>query len=207
MRVKIKPREVEMRLTEDAELRARVEARFLGRVRKTDSCWLWVGAKRPDGYGQIGIGFGRVLAHRLAYTLANGLIPDGLQIDHLCRKPPCVNPEHLEAVTPKVNTARGISVSTFNRLKTHCPQGHPYDGDNLVFMKGSRCCRLCLREHYTRSNRKRGMKPRETHKRPPAGQCTSGHTMVRMPGGKKYCPTCRHNRYTEKANARRTEST
>jgi hypothetical protein len=86
------------------------EARFLSRVNKTDSCWLWTAHVHPvTGYVQFRIG-GRggkmVLAHRWSYEHYVGAIPAGLQIDHLCRVRHCVNPEHLEPVTPSENTLR-----------------------------------------------------------------------------------------------------
>ena len=87
-------------------------------------------------------------AHRVFYEALVGPIPNALELEHLCRVRHCVNPSHLEAVTHRESTHRGL-VGTTNRAKTHCPQGHPYHGDNLVIVKSSsrvnRQCRECSR--------------------------------------------------------------
>ena len=114
--------------------------RFWAKVEFTDTCWLWRGATIPRGYGRF---FSEkrclVLAHRWAYEFCVGPIPDGLQIDHLCRVRLCVRPDHLEPVTRIENLRRGW------RLITSCPQGHPYDEENTRHYKGSRFCRACDR--------------------------------------------------------------
>ena len=103
-------------------------------------CWLW-DKVRVDGYTQVQMSGQKWLVHRLTYTLLVGEIPVGLQIDHLCRIPRCVNPAHLEAVTPLVNTRR----SHGNNAKTHCPQGHEYTPENTLHSKDRlhRQCRTC----------------------------------------------------------------
>lgn len=106
-------------------------------------CWVWVSILKPAGYGQFheGVSPNRaLLAHRVAYELLVGPVPDGLQIDHLCRVRRCVNPGHLEPVTPAENTRRGAAVIT------HCPAGHPYDEENTrVRPNGHRGCNTCNR--------------------------------------------------------------
>lgn len=114
-------------------------------------CHIWTASTGTWGYGQFkiisGVGNPMRPTHRIAYELMYGLIPQGLQIDHLCRVPRCVNPFHLEAVTPAENKARGMSPAALNARKTHCPQAHPYSGDNLyVDPRGGRHCRTCMRE-------------------------------------------------------------
>jgi len=102
-------------------------------------CWIWTAAL-SDGYGQIEEKGKFKWAHRISYEIHKGNIPAGLQIDHLCRIRCCVNPEHLEAVSPKENVRRGLK----GVLKTHCPKGHPYSGSNLYLIpKGGRDCRTC----------------------------------------------------------------
>jgi len=120
--------------------------RLWSRVDRSDpeSCWLWPGAT-SDGYGQIGIGQGeRVYVHRLAYELLVGPIPQGLQLDHLCRVRHCVNPAHLEPVTGWENNRRSSSPTAVNARKTHCRFGHEFTPENTyVFSTGSRRCRTC----------------------------------------------------------------
>jgi hypothetical protein len=123
---------------------------FWSRVEKGNDCWLWRGCKQSGGYGSVNLNGTKTYAHRVSYELLVGAIPEGLQIDHLCRVRLCVNPEHLEAVTPRVNILRGVGFSANHARKTHCPKGHPYAGDN-VYMDGSgRRCRTCRKAHYRR---------------------------------------------------------
>lgn len=129
-----------------------LEERFWSKVEKTDACWLWKGAKTSGGYGQLfkkkiaGRSW-KYVAHRLSYEMHIGPIPEGLQLDHLCRVHACVNPAHLEPVTQKENGLRGISIFAENARKTHCSKGHPYSGENLVKRQKGRQCRTCNREY------------------------------------------------------------
>jgi hypothetical protein len=107
-----------------------------------EGCWLWTAQHDRAGYAQFYLTSLRrsVGAHRFAYELLVGPIPDGLVIDHLCRNPGCVNPGHLEPVTNAENIRRGLA----GRLKTHCPKGHPLDGSNVYLRRnGTRYCRRC----------------------------------------------------------------
>lgn len=130
-----------------------IEDRFWPKVQKTDDCWLWTASKTRQGYGCISTGGqrgGHLMAHRVSWELANGPIPEGLHIDHLCRRPSCVNPAHLEPVTVAENTRRGYapSLAAARQLaKTECRNGHPYDDANThITKRGSRMCRTCIRE-------------------------------------------------------------
>lgn len=121
------------------------EERFWSKVAKTDSCWLWTGALSPKGYGDFYVGPTKYRAHRYAYEITKGAIPEGLTIDHLCRVPHCVNPAHLEAVTDVENILRGSCPAATNARRTHCRHGHPLDGDNLRHVRKKRGVeRVCL---------------------------------------------------------------
>lgn len=117
-------------------------------------CWIWLGATNGIGYGKFYVVDRMMYAHRFAYIQKYGEIPEGLELDHLCRNSYCVNPDHLEAVTHQENVKRGKAgenIATKNREKTHCPQGHPYSGDNLYIKpNGSRVCRTCRRDYFER---------------------------------------------------------
>lgn len=105
-------------------------------------CWEWTG-HLVEGYGQFRIGDKQPGAHRISYEWAIGPIPAGMQIDHLCRNEVCVNPLHLEAVSPRTNVLRGKGLSAMNARKTHCPQGHEFNDENTYRYKNQRHCRPC----------------------------------------------------------------
>lgn len=117
--------------------------RFWSRVNKTETCWLWTGYVAPSGYGEFWPHSYKVNVHRFSYELAYGPIPEGLQIDHLCRTPHCVRPDHMETVTGRENTLRGIGPSAINARKTHCLNGHSLDLVNTYVFRGARHCRIC----------------------------------------------------------------
>ena len=109
-------------------------------------CWQWTGAKNDHGYGQLRLN-GRVqYAHRVFYEDFVGPIPDGLELDHLCRNPDCVNPAHLEPVTHRENMRRAIQ-------KSACVRGHPYNDVYIRRDNGARMCRACARERYAERRR------------------------------------------------------
>lgn len=114
---------------------------FWKKVEKTETCWLWTGTKTQHGYGRLARRGQWHVAHRFAYLNLVGPIPDGLELDHLCRVRHCVRPDHLEPVTHTVNVRRGNG----GRLKAvKCPQGHEYAGDNLYIRpNGFQDCRAC----------------------------------------------------------------
>ena len=110
-------------------------------------CIKFTGPRTAGGYGTIRLpGNVKWLAHRAAYELLVGPIPDGLEIDHLCRNPPCVNVGHLEPVTHAENVRRGVPG---NSKKTACPRGHPYD----KVWGGERRCSVC--ENAARNRRRK----------------------------------------------------
>lgn len=151
-------------------VRLRREARFWAHVDVTggpSACWPFDKVNSQTGYGHYR-GFGQWNAHRAAYVLAKGSIPDGLVIDHLCRNDACVNPEHLEAVTHRENVRRGLlsSLRPWHRysregdprsMRTACNHGHPLVGDNVYVIPstGHRLCRTCHRARSRASYHRR----------------------------------------------------
>lgn len=125
---------------------ATLEQRFWAKVDQTPDgrgCWLWLAATTA-GYGVIRDEGRMVGAHVVSYRINVGPIPEGLEIDHLCRVRTCVNPRHLEPVTHKENLRRGPGPSTENSQKTHCSRGHEYSEANTWRSKqGKRQCRAC----------------------------------------------------------------
>ena len=126
--------------------------RFESRVEKEpmSGCWLWTGTILSKGYGQLWVGTTgkRVLAHRYSYELVRGAIPDGKQLDHLCRVRSCVNPSHLEVVTARENVLRGIGRTARQARQTHCMRGHLLSPGNCfpsALKRGMRACRECSR--------------------------------------------------------------
>ncbi len=118
-----------------------------------NGCWLWQ-RTTTHGYGHKPVNGRYVRAHRWAYELLVGPIPEGLELDHLCRDRACINPAHLEPVTRRENAKRG-SAGLINaarqRAKTHCKNGHPFNEANTrVNRKGYRECRACAREKMQR---------------------------------------------------------
>jgi hypothetical protein len=122
--------------------RSTPEQRFWAKVSPgdPDECWLWRGSVNSEGYGRIRINRVHYAAHRLAYELLVGPIPEGLHIDHLCRVRSCVNPSHMEPVPCRINVLRGVGVAAQNSRKAFCPRGHVYDA---LWAKNYRHCRRC----------------------------------------------------------------
>lgn len=126
------------------------ELRFWRKVEKFDGgCWNWAAYRDKTGYGRFAAVSGRlVLAHRFAYETTVGPIPHGLELDHLCRNPSCVNPSHLEPVTRRENVVRGVSPNAVNAAKTHCIRGHELSRENCYTTKWpyNRECKACAQQ-------------------------------------------------------------
>jgi hypothetical protein len=128
----------------------RAADRFWAKVRPAgwDDCWEWTATRSVEGYGRFTDSARRVSAfnaHRWAYEHLRGEIPDGLQLDHLCRNRGCVNPWHCEPVTGRINVLRGESFAAINATKTHCHRGHEFTPENTYLTRGKRQCRSCCR--------------------------------------------------------------
>ena len=123
--------------------------RFRARiVAKSNGCHEWNGATDPQGYGRVNVDGKNSHAHRVAWKLANGPIPEGISVCHRCDNPPCCNVGHLFIGTNADNVADRVAKGrTFNgrAALTHCPHGHPYDEVNTYMDSGGRKCRACHR--------------------------------------------------------------
>lgn len=156
-------------------------SRFVAKIAADVSgCWIWTASRVPNGYGKFGLDGRTRAAHRLAYEYWIGQIPEGSELDHLCRTPACVNPTHLEPVSHQVNILRGITEkSPETRRKigaskigkprpwtpewrerllahcvkaTHCKRGHRFDSANTYQRSdGGRMCLTCTRAAALRS--------------------------------------------------------
>ena len=126
-------------------------ALFWTKVQETATCWFWMGYKSTRGYGRFWDGGRTVQAHRFAYETRVGPIPEGLQLDHLCRVRACVNPDHLEPVTNRENILRGKTLPAANASKTACLRGHTYTRESTyIRANGDRECRRCDLERWHR---------------------------------------------------------
>lgn len=126
-------------------------------------CWQWRLSGHGSGYGQTSlfpeVGSG---AHRVAWHLSGRALIDGMQLDHLCKNTGCVNPDHLEQVTPAVNNLRSDSWAGRNFRKTACGKGHPYDLLNTGWTKqGHRKCRTCANGKAERLAALRALSPKD----------------------------------------------
>lgn len=124
-----------------------IKSRLLSRIKFVGTCWEWDAPDTSNGYGNLYVGRKRMRAHRLSYEVFVGEIPEGLEIDHLCRNRACCNPDHLEPVTARENTLRSpISPTAINSRKLKCKRNHDLTGDNVyVSSLPRRVCKECAR--------------------------------------------------------------
>lgn len=155
--------------------KATPESRFWAKVHigEPDECWLWTGATKSHGYGYLGRNGKTLHAHRYAFELEVGPIPEGFQVDHLCFNRACVNPSHLEAVPPVVNMRRAAK-RNYGKV---CRNGHPKTEANIyVTTQGVTQCRACHKDRE-RERRGRSQGPCQIgnckRKAEPSGLCTA----------------------------------
>lgn len=140
------------------------EERFWAKVNVTDECWLWTAQINQNGYGMFSVKGLPVRAHRFAYELLVGPIPDGMVVRHACDVPSCVNPSHLLVGTQADNLRdmrqRGRDWAS---KMTHCVNGHPYEGKNVGYSShGGRRCLECNRIAQRKAYRLRGRADRRS---------------------------------------------
>lgn len=184
-----RPQRAQRTLTPDERFDEKHEPRDAGHA---TPCWIWTGALNRHGYGSFRPGgiATCVGSHIWSFRRAGRVIPEGHELDHLCRNRACVNPAHLEAVTSRVNSLRGATTAAENAAKTHCANGHPFDESNTFRERNGngRVCRICRTETKRRWNaRAKLARAMRTH-------CPKGHALTvdnlmgKRPGGG--CLTC-----------------
>ena len=132
-----------------------IEEAFYSLILRTTTCWFWIGRLDKNGYGRLCFAGRHRLAHVLAWERFRGPVSAGLVLDHLCRVPRCVNPDHLEPVTQLVNVRRG-----WQATKTHCVRGHEFTAGNTAYTKlRTRRCKQCEGIRSEASARRRGIVP------------------------------------------------
>lgn len=152
-----------MTTTEPRDALPRAAMRVLGRVDFSGICWEWQGTVSQGGYGRCWVPLSvaqqsSMAVHRLVYEFLVGHIPDGLQLDHLCRNRVCCNPDHLEPVTPRENVMRSYAPTRFFAEQTHCSRGHEYTPENTYYRPNKprfRYCRACMRRFRREKNARR----------------------------------------------------
>jgi len=164
-----------------------------------NGCWTWTAYRFPSGYGRTAVNGSWSYTHRLMYMAFVGVIPQGWHTDHLCRKPSCCNPAHLEAVTPRMNIHRSpIAPAARNAQKTHCNSGHELSGENLIInVRGNRVCKTCSVMRAAESYARKTGSPLDVTRpgKRPKTHCVNGHALDEAntyldPRGARRCRTC-----------------
>lgn len=161
-------------IVNNPESREKLEQRFKAKFTQTSDkdCWNWLAYKDKNGYGELNVKGKALSAHRISWILEKGIIPEGLHIDHLCRNPACVNYNHMEPVTQKVNSLRGKGLPAINKRKTTCWRGHALNEDNVyleikrtsVMRHCIECCKIIKQAYKNKVqiNRELNKKPKPT---------------------------------------------
>lgn len=178
--------------------RSNREHRLATKTERQGDCLVWTGTVLQNGYGTMRVHYRREYVHRISYELAKGPIPTGLHIDHLCRNTRCVEPSHLEAVTPGENTRRA---APYRKPVVHvkperCSKGHEMTEENTYRPERGWKCRTCMRE-WRRARYVPRKRPVETHCRKAGHEFTPENTIIQSSGAR----TCRTCRLASKARA------
>lgn len=184
--------------------------RFWTKVDKTDGCWIWMGFANPYGTFTPHRGGKQIQAHRFTYEMTFGLIPPGLQIDHLCREPLCVRPDHLEAVTPQENNRRSNNPTGVNSRKTHCVHGHEFTPENTYqrLLPNGTEARQCRQCNLDKAWLSKPVEQRRRNQYTDQPTCKWGHAFdgVDKITAARTCSTCRRNYFREYKKRKRAEA-
>lgn len=129
----------------------KTKKKLLTKITKNGECWQWFGNKDRHSYGKIWIKGKLKTAHRVSYEIFVGEIKEGMAIDHICRNRSCINPKHLRQLTWAQNAMASDGICPTFKKRTHCKNGHPFSGSNLVIYKNqpnARKCRTCIRTRW-----------------------------------------------------------
>lgn len=174
----------------DDEYRQRLKSKCL--VDPFTGCWVYQGFRTRLLYGDFSYRGVNQRAHRVAYKLWKGEIPDGLDILHKCDNPPCCNPDHLRAGTAKENAAESKERNRhYTSSKTHCVRGHAFADSSRVRSDGRRVCIQCDKDRYRREKEKTGVLPNALKTHCIRGHELAGSNLYIKPNGERQCRTCR----------------